>query len=305
MTLPGLVAELRREVVSDDPQTSAQAVRRPGPAAPHEGVPGADPAQLVGPARRQRRPSAARRRGARCASRRRRSSRFGRVRAAVALQRLRRRRALAWARPTSAPSCTTSPPSSATPTRRPCGPRSSAVGPARAAPGLGLRPEAPRGPRHGRLARAHTSTGRRSRAGRASAPSSTCEVALGRAVVSGTRRPPRAARRRLAARHRLKTGRRAASRARTTSPSHGQLGAYQLAVERGRLRRARRPHQAARRCCRSARAPTSATSRCRSSARCTPTTTRSGPNASSRRRPRAWPGPRSPPPSAPGATSAR
>ena len=225
--------------------------------------------------------------GRRCASRRRKVESFGQCGLRWLLRRLRRRRALGRARPTSAPSCTTSPPSSATPTRRPCGPRSTPGGAASGLPRAGcrtakrleahamvgwlarlLRPRRAAGlgahrrrARHGGRARAGRAQ-RQGRPDRAARPTARC--------ASSTTRPARQQ-----------------AAARTTCPATPSSGPTSWRSSGGAFAE-HGTASAARRCSRSARAPTSATSRCRSSARCTPTTTRSGPSGSSRRRPRGW-----------------
>ena len=162
------------------------------------------------------------------------------VRAALAAQRRRWRRPVDGRGQTSAPSSTTSPPSSATPTqatlRAEVDARWGRLGlPA----GLALRPQAARGPGHGRPAGAllrarptRAGLGARRRRARHAGRRSAAPCVSGRVdrLERDARRPA--------------AGRRPQDRASKPReddvPRHGQLGAYQVAVERRRLRRARR-----------------------------------------------------------------
>ena len=228
MTLPGLVGELRREAVSPDPGVAEPALNLLAAAA-REGVRGADPTLVVGAAvgheRATRAP--ARRARARVAVE---GDLLRRVRAALVPHvgrrrgRLPRRRLGRHVRPRH---------------RRRAARRAArraeargrrALGPPRAQARLGHRPHAPGGARHGGPVRGlprrrpsatgSASASRPTSGSRSDAPSwpgaSTASSATPRgACASSTSRPA------------------SPSRRGPSSPQHGQLGAYQVAVEEG------------------------------------------------------------------------
>ena len=229
MTLPALVAELRREVVDAGPASGARPPRR--------GL-----ARLAAERRARRRPGAvvgaapASATTARCGPRRAmvrgvavQGRRLRRLRAALAAVRGAAARGRAWAPPTSAPWSTTSPPSWATSTPTRCAAEvEAALGPARAAGRLAVRPQAARGAGDGDPARALLRRGTRAGVGagrRRARHAGRARRAVLRGRVDRLERDARrrAARRRpqdrVAASRPRRGGRATASSAPTRSPS--------------------------------------------------------------------------------------
>ena len=280
MTLPTLVAQLRREAVADDGSARAQAVDALGLLA-REGV-AAPTRRAGGPCGRSATTGRCDRRASSSGCRRPRSSHSasagcGGCSAPVAGTAPR------WERPTSAPSCTTSRLRSGTPTST-------------------LRAEVDA--RWGRLGmpsgwvsdrkrlEAHAMVGwlaryfdRAARDGwQRIGAELAMEVTLGRAVISGRvdrlERLPDGSLRVID----YKTGSASSKPRDDELPTHPQLGAYQLAITGGAFAE-HGTRSGARHCCRSARPPARPTSRSRRSSRWRRTTTRAGPSGW-------WPTPR-------------
>ena len=232
MTLPALVGELRRE--AGHPRLAGRARgrgRTAWPGSPREGVPGADPAQWWALRERHRRPPAARREQARAGVALDRSTRFGdcglRWLLARAVARARRVGAAAIGTLVHDIAAELGDVDADTLRRRGRRP----LGPARAAGRLGLRPQRHEAHGDGHPAGAATSSRPRGGVGAASAPSSTCRSrSAGRSLAAGSTGSSATP----TARSGWSTsrpGEQAARRPRCGR--HGQLGAYQVAVEHG------------------------------------------------------------------------